>query len=115
LYDFITTLAEEHELNVSVDPQLNQLVTSNFFDINVKDVFMFLVKKYELEVDVMNNILIFNKKEEEVIIEKPKLIKPIEVTYNELNDFLSVKLKNDSLPSVAQAITDASKKNVVLA
>lgn len=115
LYDFITTLAEEHQLNVSVDPQLNQLVTSNFFDVNVKDVFLFLIQKYQLDVDVMNNILIFNKKKEEVLIEKPKPVVPIDVTFNELNDFLSLRLKNDSLPRVAQAITDASKKNVVLA
>ncbi|MCK8482224.1 type II secretion system protein GspD [Psychroserpens algicola] len=115
LYDFITTLAEEHELNVSVDPQLNQIVTSNFFDVKVTDVFYFLIQKHQLDVDVMNNILIFNKRKEEVIVDKPKPLKVIEVSYNNQNDFLSMKLKNDSLPRVAQAITDASKKNVVLA
>ncbi|WP_298892436.1 type II and III secretion system protein [uncultured Psychroserpens sp.] len=115
LYDYITTLAAEHELNVSVDPQLNQIVTANFFDVKVSEVFYFLIRTYELDVDVMNNILIFNKKKEEVIVEKPKPLKVIDVSYNNQNDFLSMKLKNDSLPRVAQAITDASKKNVVLA
>lgn len=115
LYDFINALAEEHELNVSVDANLNQLVTSNFYDVNIKDVFMFLIQKHKLNVDVMNNILVFNKKPDEVIIEKPKPLKAIDVTYNEENKFLSVKLKNDSLPRVAQTITDVSKRNVVLA
>ncbi|MDO5981437.1 type II secretion system protein GspD [Flavivirga spongiicola] len=115
LYDFINALAEEHQLNVSVDSNLNQLVTSNFYDVNIKDVFLFLIKKHQLEVDVSNNILIFNKKPEVVVIKKPKPLKNIDVSYNEQNKFLSVKLKNDSLPRVAQAITDASKKNVVLA
>nr|WP_321234618.1 type II and III secretion system protein [uncultured Psychroserpens sp.] len=115
LYDFITTLAEEHELNVSVDPQLNQMVTSNFFDVKVTDVFYFLIQKHQLDVDVMNNILIFNKRKEAVVVEKSKPLKVIDVSYNNQNDFLSMKLKNDSLPRVAQAITDASKKNVVLA
>ncbi|MEP4779333.1 MAG: type II and III secretion system protein, partial [Algibacter sp.] len=115
LYDFINALAEEHELNVSVDANLNQLVTSNFYDVNIKDVFLFLIQKHKLDVDVMNNILVFNKKPEEVILEKPKPLKKIDVTYNDDNKFLSVKLKNDSLPRVAQAITDASKRNVVLA
>lgn len=114
LYDFINTLAEEHELNVSVDSKLNQLVTSNFYDVNIKDVFLFLIKKHQLEVEVINNILIFNKKPEAVIIEKPKPLKKIDVSYNEQNQFLSIKLKNDSLPRVAQAITDASKKNLIL-
>jgi len=115
LYDFITTLAEEHELNVSVDPALNQLVTSNFFDVNVKDVFSFLVKEHKLDVGVMNNILTFRKQEEQKVVEKPKQLKKIDVNYNEQNGFLSLRLKNDSLPRVAQAITDVSKKNVVLA
>ncbi|TGV01061.1 type II secretion system protein GspD [Flavivirga rizhaonensis] len=115
LYDFINALAEEHQLNVSVDSNLNQLVTSNFYDVNIKDVFLFLIKKHQLEVDVANNILIFKKRPEEIVVKKPKPLKNIDVTYNEQNKFLSVKLKNDSLPRVAQAITDASKKNVVLA
>ena len=48
-------------------------------------------------------------------MEKPKPLKKIDVSYNEQNNFLSVKLKNDSLPRVAQAITDVSKKNIILA
>jgi type IV pilus assembly protein PilQ len=115
LYDFITTLAEEHQLNVSVDPQLNEIVTSNFFDVKVTDVFYFLIQKYQLDVDVMNNILLFNKKKAVVAIEKPKPLKVIDVSYKSQNNFLSMKLKNDSLPRVAQAITDASSKNVFLA
>lgn len=115
LYDFITTLAEEHELNVSVDPTLNQLVTSNFFDVNVKDVFSFLVKEHNLDVGVMNNILTFRKQPEKQQVKEPKPLKKIDVSYNQQNDFLSLRLKNDSLPRVAQAITDISKKNVVLA
>lgn len=115
LYDFLTTLAEEHELNVSVDPKLNQIVNSNFFDVKVTDVFSFLIREHNLEVDVMNNILIFNKKKEVVEEAKPKPLKTIDVSYNKNNNFLSVKLKNDSLPRVAQAITDASRKNVFLA
>jgi type IV pilus assembly protein PilQ len=115
LYDFINALAEEHQLNVSVDSNLNQLVTSNFYDVNIKDVFMFLIKKHDLDVEVMNSILIFKKKPDVVIVEKAKPLKKIDVTYNSENTFLSINLKNDSLPRVAQAITDASKRNVILA
>lgn len=115
LYDFISTLAEEHQLNVSVDPKLTDIVRSNFFDVSVKDVFRFLIDKYDLDVSVSNNIILFNKKKEIIVQEKPKPLKKIDVSYKTENDFLSVKLKNDSLPRVAEAITDASGKNVVLA
>ncbi|SRX75255.1 type II secretion system protein GspD [Aequorivita antarctica] len=115
LYDFITSIAEEHKLNVSVDNDLNQIVNSNFFDVDVKDVYLFLVQKYDLEVTFMNGIIAFNKKKPIVKIEPPKVETPIDIDYNPENNFLSVKLKNDSLPRVAQKITEISNKNIVLA
>ncbi|WP_353780258.1 type II and III secretion system protein [Winogradskyella sp. 3972H.M.0a.05] len=114
LYDFITTVAEEYQINVSVDRDLNDIVTSNFFDVNVKEVFMFLIKKHNLDVEVVGNIMVFRKKEEEPKKEVAVTLKPIDITYNNQNNFLSVKLKNDSLPRVAEAITNASNKNVIL-
>jgi type IV pilus assembly protein PilQ len=113
LYDFISSIAQEHELNVSVDNTLSESVINNFFDVTVRDVFVFLVQKYDLQADIMNNIIVFKKRKEVKIIPK-KEIKLIDVTYNNQNDFLSLKLENDSLPNVAQAIIDKSGKNVIL-
>jgi len=115
LFEILTSLAEEHKLNVSADPGLTEMVISNFFDVKVRDVYIFLVKKYSLEVEYMNDIIIFKRREiiKELPREKPK--KPIDITFNQANDFLSVKLKNDSLPLVAERITELSNKNIVLA
>lgn len=114
LYEIITSIAEEHRLNVSVEPSLTQPVVSKFFDVKVRDVFIFLVNKYDLEVDFMNDIITFKRREvkEEVKIEKPK---KLDITFNNANQFLSVKLRNDSLPLVAETITELSNKNIVLA
>lgn len=114
LHDFISSIAEEHQLNIDVENSLDQTVVNNFFDVTVKDVFLHLVQKYDLEVQFMNNIISFMKRKEVKIIEK-KLPKVIDVSYNVQNDFLSIKLENDSLPAVAKAIIDKSSKNVVLA
>jgi type IV pilus assembly protein PilQ len=114
LYDFISSIAEEHQLNIDVDNDLNQSVVNNFFDVTVKDVFIHLVQKYDLEVSFMNNIITFKKRKEVKIIVK-KLPKVIDVSYNAQNDFLSIKLENDSLPAVAKAIIDKSGKNLILA
>lgn len=114
LFDFISSIAEEHQLNVDVDIALNQPVANNFFDVMVKEVFIHLVQKYDLQVSFMNNIIVFKKRKEVVIIEK-KTPKIIDVNYNSQNDFLSIKLENDSLPSVVKAIIDKSSKNLVLA
>lgn len=114
LYDLIRAIADEHQLNVDVDNSLNIPVVNNFHDVTVRDAFLFLTQKYDLEVGFMRNILSFNKRKEVKTVVK-KEIKPIDVTYNPQNDFLSIKLQNDSLPSVAQAIIDRSGKNIVLA
>lgn len=114
LHDFISSIAEEHQLNIDVDTELNQPVSNNFFDVTVKDVFIHLVQKYDLEVTFTNNIIIFKKRKAVTIIEK-KAPKVIDVSYNSQNDFLSVKLENDTLSAVAKAIIDKSGKNLVLA
>lgn len=112
--DFIASIAEEHQLNVDVDSSLNIPISNNFFDVTVKDVFIFLVQKFDLEVSIMNNIISFKKRKEVKFIER-KTSKVVDINYNPQNDFLSVKLENDSLSSVAKAITDKSGKNIVLA
>ncbi|MGV7108103.1 type II secretion system protein GspD [Flavobacterium sp. U410] len=114
LYDLIMAIAEEHQLNVSADSDLNIPVVNTFHDVTVKDAFLFLTQKYDLEVGFMSNILTFKKRKEVKVIVK-KEPKPVDVSYNPQNDFLSVKLQNDSLPSVAQAIIDRSGKNIILA
>lgn len=114
LHDFIASIAEEHQLNVDVDTELNQPVANNFFDVTVKDVFIHLTQKYDLDVSFMSNIIVFKKRKVIAVVEKkqPKLI---DVTYNSQNDFLSVRLENDTLSAVAKAIIDKSGKNLVLA
>lgn len=114
LKEFIYSIAEQHQLNVDVEFDLNQPVTNNFFDVTVKDVIIYLVQKYDLEVGFLNNIITFRKKKEVKIVEK-KLPKVIDVSYNPQNDFLSVKVEQDSILSVAKTITEKSGKNIVLA
>ena len=114
LSDFISAIAQEHNLNVSVDDNLNKLVVNNFYDALVKDVFLFLVTKYELEMEVLGSIISFKAKEPET--EKPIVYVPkeVKVEYKTENEFLSLDLKMDSLSKVAEAITRKSDKNVVL-
>lgn len=113
LKDFVTAIAEQHQLNIDIDSDLNQPVTNNFFDVTVKDVLLYIAEKYDLEYGFLNNIITIRKKKEIKIVEK-KSAKIIDVSYNPQNDFLSVKIENDTLSAVAKAITEKSGKNIVL-
>jgi len=115
LFEFVSSIATEHKINLSADRELNDIVSSSFFDVAVKDVFLFLIKKYNLKVEFINNIIVFKKREKKKQKLEPIKEKAIDITYNKSNNFLAVKLKNDSLPKVAEKITDVSGKNIVLA
>ncbi len=116
LSNFITTIALEHNLNVNVDDKLSQVViVSNYYDAIVKDVFVFLIKQYHLNVEFTGSIISF-KTASVKPTEKPKYTpKIIDVKYRPDNTFLSLNLKNDSLQRVAEAITKASGNNIILA
>lgn len=115
LSDFISAIALDHNLNVSVDDNLKSVVVNNFYDALVKDVFLFLSDKYELEVEIIGSIISFKMTPEKIpdpVIYEPK---EILVNYKSENQFLSLDLKKDSLYRVAEAITKKSNRNVVLA
>ncbi|UII80126.1 type II secretion system protein GspD [Flagellimonas sp. CMM7] len=114
IYEFLNSVALEHKINLSVDSDLTEVIESSFFEIPVKDVFLFIVNKFDLELSIVNNIIVFSKKEiEREVMEAPKP-KEIEASYNDKNDFLSIKLSNESLEGVAKKITDISGKNLVI-
>lgn len=114
LYQFINSVATEHQLNVDVDTNLTAMVEGNYFNLTVKEVLLFLIKKHDIQVSFINSFIVFKKKEE-VIKQEPKpQKKELDITYREANDFLSVNLKRDSLQVVAEAITKKSGKNIIL-
>ncbi|WP_035845697.1 hypothetical protein, partial [Crocinitomix catalasitica] len=114
LGDFISAVAIEHNLNVSVDDDLTQPIANNFYNAVVADVYVFLIKQYDLEIEVSGTILSFHKKKPKIIAPEPYVQKPVNVEYKNENEFLSLDLKNDSLKHVAEAITRVANKNVIL-
>lgn len=113
LSELVSSVALENNLNVSVDPSLNQSISYNFFDAKVKDMLIFLYLNFELEYEFIGSILSIKKRARKEI---PVEIKPKElaVAYNPSNQFLSMDLKNDSLWRVAEKITTLSGRNFVI-
>ncbi|CAA0226181.1 type II and III secretion system protein [Tenacibaculum maritimum] len=110
LYDFVTTLSNEHKINVSVDESLDQSVINNFYNVKVKDVFLFLVKKYDLEIQFLNRIMILSKKK----IVKEKKLKKIDISYDAKKELLSLNLIKDTLFLVTKKIAYQTGKNIIL-
>ncbi len=115
LSELVNSIALENNLNISIDPVLNNAVSYNFFDAKVKDVLVFLYEHFDIEYRFVGNILAINKRESRKEIPQPKFEKKIDVKFNASNEFLSVDLRNDSLYKVMKEISYLSDKNIVIA
>lgn len=111
LDELFRALAMSHDVNISVGEDLDQRVVSNFSQVSVKDVILFLVKKYDLSVDFSGSILSITSYTQQ---EQPKAYKPVRVDYNSDSGKLSFDLRGDSLLSVARAITKLSGNNLIV-
>lgn len=114
LSEFIQAVANQHQLNVSVDDVLNEIVVNNFYDARVLDVFVFLASKHDLEINVIGNIISVKKKKEYIPPPKRYIRKVPDITYEPISKFLSMNLNNDTLQFVTKEITNKTGQNIIL-
>jgi type IV pilus assembly protein PilQ len=114
IQEFIRTLAESNNLNVSIDPSLSFRVYNNFTNEKVSNILLFLCKEYDLDIRFVGTIMSFVKyippAEVKVTIPKRELL----IKYNNYGQLLTLDLKNDTLDQVVKKITQLTKKNVIL-
>ena len=115
LATLISTIAYKHKITVEVDQSLTTPVEANYYDRPVKEIFLYLIQRHDLEVQFVRNVIIFNKKKVIVPPPKPPKSKKIDISYNKEEGLLSVNFKNDSILRVAEAITKLTNINVVVA
>ncbi len=117
IQEFIRALATTNNLNVSIDANLTAKIYNNFSNVTVSDILLFLIKKYDLDVTFVGNIISFTQfTAPPVVIPTVKYVpKEIKISYTATNNQLSLDLDQDSLAMVAKEITRVSGKNVVFA
>ncbi|KOY84408.1 hypothetical protein AD998_21205 [bacterium 336/3] len=114
IQDFLRSVAETHNLNISIDPNIKVLITNNFTNASVINILLYLCQEYELDIRFFGNILSFVKyvPTQEKVAYSPKKLKLI---YDDIKDWVSVDLANDSLSLFAKQITQLTHKNVLVA
>lgn len=114
IQEFLRGLAESHNLNISIDPQLNFKIYNNFTDEKVANVLLFLAKEYDLDIRFVGSIMSFHPYLPP-LSERIAPPKELIVHLNSYNNLISFDLKNDTLAQVARKLTQVMKKNVILA
>ncbi len=112
IQEFVRGLANANNLNVSIDPSLNVKIYNNFSNVLVTDVFLFLCKKYELDINFIGTIMSFSQYAAPVVQNK-FVSKQIKISYDKTTDLITMELANDSLAVMAKEITKITTKNIV--
>ena len=110
LPQFLLGIAEVHQVNITVDPGLQDIpVATSFANVTVADMLLFFCKHYDLTIEFTGNILTV-KRFVPVVDTRPK---EVEVTYNALDNTLSMDLEGDRVADAFRKIIDVSGKNVL--
>lgn len=111
LYEFIRGIAASNDLNVSVDQNLKLPVSNNFSNITVKEILLFLCKKYDLEMTFTGSIISFTQFQLPPLEPKSKILN---IKYDEKNSLISYDLKEDSIALVAKEISKLANTNIII-
>lgn len=113
--ELITSVAMENNLNITVDPGVNQVISYNFYDASVKDMLVFIYNNFDVEYDFIGTIMAVKKRIKQAPKPTPVPPKTIDISYNPANDFLSMNLQSDTLWRVLEKVSRLTDKNFVIA
>lgn len=109
LSNFLLAISKIHKLNINVSPELNSInIINNFSDVTVKDILVFLVKEYNLDIDFTGNILSIG------MYEKPELEEaPVNFIYTISNGMVTLDFQGDKLDRAFRKVMNDTGKNLL--
>ena len=115
IQEYIRTIGTTNNINVNVDPVLDIKLSNNFNKVTAKEVFLFLCKRYDLDILFVGPIITFIKyNPPPVVIPERKIFsKKLDIKYESTANLLSYDLINDTIGNVTREITKQSGKNIV--
>lgn len=111
LSSFLLAVADIHKLNFNISSELNKIsVATNFPNVTVADLLVFLCKEYELTIEFTGNILSIKKYIKPI---EKIAIKEIPIQFDLKTERISLDIKSDSLYTVFKKIMNTTGKNLV--
>jgi len=108
--EFLRALANDVDLNLSIPNAQEIYVTNNFSKVKAKDVLLFLCDEYNMQLQVMGNIIKLYAPRQNAMLPQP-----LNISYAAGENTLSYDLNGARLGEVAKVITQKSGKNLILA
>jgi type IV pilus assembly protein PilQ len=113
LQEFLQGLASTHNLNLNIDPSLNQKVSNYFSDETVENILLYIARQFNLEFTFIGSIITIGPYRDPGA-GLPPPPRQLNISYNPSTRELSFDLRDDSLSEVAKKITRLSGRNIVV-
>jgi len=113
LQEFLKGLAATHDLNLNIDPSINQRITNYFSEETVINILVFLARQYNLEYTFVGSIITISPYKDPTA-NLPPPPKELNIRYNNFNQHLTMDLQNDTLQDVAKKITQLTGRNIIV-
>jgi type IV pilus assembly protein PilQ len=113
IQEFIRAVGVNNNLNVNVDPTIDAKIVNNFSKVTAQEIFLFLCKNYNLDINFVGPILSFVKYTAPATPVKIAAAKKVNVVYQPVAELISFDFQNDTLAVAAKEITKQSGKNII--
>ena len=113
IQEFIRAVGVSNNLNVNVDPTIDARIINNFSKVTAQEIFLFLCKNYNLDINFVGPILSFVKYTAPVAPVKTVTAKKMNVSYEPVAGLISFDFQNDTLAAATREITRQSGKNII--
>lgn len=113
LQDFLRGLASTHNLNLNIDPGLNQRLSDNFSGEPVIEILLYLARQFNLDYTFIGSIItVAPYYDPNANLPPPP--RPLLIRVDSATGAITFDLRDDTLSAVARRITVLSNKNVVV-
>ncbi len=113
IQEFIRAVGVSNNLNVNVDPTIDAKIVNNFSKVSAQEIFLFLCKNYNLDINFVGPILSFVKYTAPATPIKIASAKKLNVTYEPVAGLISFDFQADTLAAAAKEITRQSGRNII--
>jgi type IV pilus assembly protein PilQ len=113
IQEFIRAVGVNNNINVNVDPTIDAKIVNNFSKVTAQEIFLFLCKNYNLDINFVGPILSFVKYTAPATPVKVATTKKLNVVYESAAGLISFDFQNDTLAAAAKEITKQSGKNII--
>lgn len=113
IQEFIRAVGVSNNLNVNVDPTIDAKIVNNFSKVSAQEIFLFLCKNYNLDINFVGPIMSFVKYTAPATPVKTVSAKKLNVTYEPVAGLISFDFQADTLAAAAKEITKQSGRNII--